>query len=123
MFLMRHVFSDWRLLLAFPVAIGLRLVMDAALMGELGLDAPRGEVVHDSRARGYGGGTRGDGVFRRSDYVRESPGPGLTDWLLSPLTAAALGGGLIFAVGAVGAYRIWQDAEVEASAEADDHRY
>lgn len=110
--MLRTIFSDWRLILALPVAILLRYVLDAAMTGGIDVSALEDDAPAVVEDRGGYQGNRGDGSFHPSVYKRDDE-PGVLDWLFSPLSIAAMGGGLIFAVGAVGAYRIWQAAEDE----------
>ncbi|MEN0068509.1 MAG: hypothetical protein AAGA48_40690 [Myxococcota bacterium] len=110
MLLNRHIWSDWRLILALPVAIGLRYAVEAAFVNELGIrddhlvpSSTEERLFHDGAYRGFA----------------EAPASAWTHWTPSPLSVALAGGGMVFALGGFVALRMWQAAEAE-SADGDD---
>ncbi len=134
----RHVWSDWRLLLAIPVAIGLRWVMDDALFGEfeekmeaelqaqpaLEMDDRFGEYGFDDRFDPVPSPTRRpreERLFEDHSYKRERDLPALTSSgpPLDPLAVALAGGGLVFALGAFFAFRMLREDDTDEEPPAE----
>ncbi|MEO0600728.1 MAG: hypothetical protein AAF211_04780 [Myxococcota bacterium] len=129
----RTVWSDWRLLLAVPVAIALRFVIDDALFGDLEdqLEAEMGDVPVlevDGGSIDYGDEDHGylpspsprepERLFPDHAYRPESTSISSgSGWSLDALSAALAGGGMVFALGGFMAYRIWREAEAEDASE------
>ncbi|MEM6927623.1 MAG: hypothetical protein AAF602_11880 [Myxococcota bacterium] len=129
----RTVWSDWRLLLAVPVAIALRFIIDDALFGDLEdqLEAEMGDVpvlevdggYIDYGDDGYGyvpepSPREPERLFPDHAYRPESTSISSgSGWSLDALSVALAGGGLVFALGGFMAYRIWREAEAEDASE------
>jgi hypothetical protein len=106
--LIRHVLTDKRLLLALPVAIALRYVLQLALVGTVSASVEEPGIHRTTPELGVQGG--GDAVLleRRIKKINLDGSEAIDP--MSPLAAAAAFGGAILLVGGVLTILTWRQS-------------
>lgn len=117
----RHVWSDWRLLLALPVAIGLRFIMDSAMIDHI--EGTTGDALTVPESTPVEERLFDDHAYRPSRGVPSaSSASSWSEFIFSPFTLAAAGGGIVFALGALVALRMWNETDEDMTSYDDDIR-